>query len=385
MADPIPPAPPPAVPRWKVLLGTYGPWLLSVAFAALAGYLGLKPIPVPPPPLPVVGQARDDDATRPMGWINDPAQVAAVKATMARPLFSQTPAGAMPDPLPDHVFGWAGYVKLFGHAPPEHDQGSIGSCVSFGSSRAMEQTLANEIAFGGGAFEYHDFSEEVIYAGSRVTIGGGQLRGEDGSLGAWAAKFATQDGGLPKAVYGKYDLTGYSQSRCRSWGNAGVPADLMPEVKKYPTGDAALVQTWADAKKALAQGYMIAECSDVLFGQQRDANGVAQPSRQRGGHCQCLDGYCVIGGKEYGHVTNSWGANYHKGPTGPGSPNSAGYWADAKVVARMLAQGDSWAFSGVKGFPAKKPLDWIIRAGPPRPRFDLRAFALLPTSANNER
>jgi hypothetical protein len=35
----------------------------------------------------------------------------------------------------------------------------------------------------------------------------------------------------------------------------------------------------------------------------------------------------------------------------------------------MIGQGDTWAFSGVKGFPAKK-LDWFLQAEPPRKRFE---------------
>ena len=37
----------------------------------------------------------------------------------------------------------------------------------------------------------------------------------------------------------------------------------------------------------------------------------------------------------------------------PTDAPGCGFWADADVLDRMLAQGDSWAFSRFVGFPAK--------------------------------
>jgi hypothetical protein len=63
------------------------------------------------------------------------------------------------------------------------------------------------------------------------------------------------------------------------------------------------------------------------------------------------------GGRPGAFLLNSWGGSAHRGPVGLGNPSPAGFWADAAVVDRMLKQGDSWAFSGFAGFPARK-LDW---------------------------
>ena len=68
--------------------------------------------------------------------------------------------------------------------------------------------------------------------------------------------------------------------------------------------------------------------------------------------------YGASGGR--GFLLNSWGETAHTGPTGIGDPSPAGFWADAAVLDRMLRQGDSWAFSGIRGFPARK-LDWYAR------------------------
>lgn len=336
--------------------------LIFVGSTALATWVAmmfggsLTPVPIPPPP-PVVVAPADEAPPNAFGWVNDPQEVRVVSAEMGRPVFAATPAGTAPEPLPDHAYLWEAYGRLFGgKLPPPQDQNPVGSCVSFGSSRAYERSLACQIV-AGDSFEFRHLCEEAIYALSRVEIGGGRIRG-DGSVGAWAAKGFTKFGGLPRGIYGRYDLTRYDPARCRSWGNSGLPNDLETEAQKYPAGDCAQVRNFDEAKRALAQGFGVFVCSDQGFTRQRDGNGVCSPQGVWQ-HCMCLDGYHRdANGKEYGHIENSWGPDYHVGPVGWGSPSTAGFWAEARVVDRMLQQGDSWAVSAVKGFPRKK-LDWF--------------------------
>jgi hypothetical protein len=92
---------------------------------------------------------------------------------------------------------------------------------------------------------------------------------------------------------------------------------------------------------------------------QRDSNGICEPSR-KWIHCMALIDYATINGREYGRIENSWGPNAHTGPLGPGNPPSSGFYADSKVINGILGQGDSWAFSAVQGWPARK-LNWFIR------------------------
>ncbi len=310
-----------------------------------------------PQPMPVVAA---DPPPGPQGWVDKPDEVKAIQATLPFPVFATTPAGTTAEDLPKFSYLWDGYRKQYGRPPPAQDQNPIGSCVSFGTSRAMERSLINQVV-NGERYEFQPFTEEVIYALSRVNIGRGQLRGQDGSVGAWAAKAATEFGGLPRGTYGAHKLTTYDPTRCRQWGDSGIPADLLAEVKKYPVGSTTLVRTWPEAKKAIAQRYGIAVCSNQGFTSRRDANGVCQPSGNWN-HCMVLDGYHTDeSGKEWGHIENSWGPNYHTGPVGWGEPNTAGFWTDSATINRMLGQGDSWAFSAVAGFPRKK-INWFADA-----------------------
>lgn len=312
-----------------------------------------------------------EDPQAGQGWVCDPDAVQAVAATLPVKVFADTPAGQVEE-LPPFVYGWKHFEKLYVRPPPIKDQGQVGSCVSFGTNTAVERTLAAELVQRkGGASEWSRFTEEATYGGSRVEIGGGRISG-DGSVGAWAAQFVTKYGMVPRQVYPEADLTTYSESRAREWGRTGVPPAFEAVSRKFPVKAFVQVKTWDDVKKAAASGYFTAICSNQGFASKRDANGVARASGSWA-HCMACDGYHTEGGKEYGHIVNSWGTTWITGPVGWGNPNADGFWAESSVIDRMVKQGDSWAFSGVTGFPARK-LDLFIRHDPPR--LD-RAFASL--------
>lgn len=341
--------------------------------------------PIPAPPVIVVDNGTPDNTVAkpapnvvpaPQGWIADPDEVASVVASLPPTLrvFSDTPAGKIPaEDMPKFVYGWKAYEHLFARPPPVKNQGQVGSCVSFGTNTAINRTQANEIVRRKGtAAEWSRFAEEATYGGSRFEIGGGKIRG-DGSVGAWAAQFVTKYGCVPRKKYPTADLTEYSETLCRKWGSSGVPDEFEVVARQFPVKAFVQVKVWEEAKAAMAQGYFIAVCSNQGFGSKRDSNGVAK-AQGNWGHCMALDGYHTEGTAEYGHIVNSWGTDWISGPTGWGNPSGDGFWAESAVVDRMLKQGDSWAFSGVTGFPARRVIDWNVLA--PQPRRDL--FALRP-------
>jgi len=342
-------------------------WRQLAIYAAVAGVVGalslfglIKPgdVPLPDPPAPVFVPS-DEQAG---GWHKDDEAVKAIQETLKFKVFSDTPAGESNDPLPESVYLWQSYAKLFARGPPSKNQLDVGSCVSFGTNNAIERTLATQIVIAKGSKdEFKHIVEEVTYGGSRVEVGGGRIRG-DGSVGAWAAQFVQKWGIVERKVYGQYDLTTYNTATCRKFGQSGVPPEIEQIARERPVKDITLVKTWDSAKKALASGYGIAICSGQGFSMQRDANGICRPSGSWA-HCMALDGYTKINGKEYGHIVNSWGPDAHTGPVGPGDPPPCGFYADSATITRMLSEGDSWAFSAVSGWP-KRELDWFVRVAP---------------------
>lgn len=290
------------------------------------------------------------------GWVDDQEAVESIVAQLPFKSFSETPAAAVSlEAIPKRVALWEIAAKVLGKPLPFRNQGDIGSCVSFGTASAVEATMLCEIYLG-QLEEYKDVVQEAIYGGSRVEVGKGKLGRGDGSVGAWAAQWVRQWGILPREIVDGYNLTTYNIPLCREWGAKGVPAVLETESKKHPVLETTPVTTWEQAKKCLAQGYGISICSNQGFSTTRNSDGVAAP-RGTWAHCMCLLGYKTIGKNEYGWIKNSWG-QYCAGPIADGDPTNDGFWADANVIDRnILRLGDSFAFSGVKGFVARN-IDW---------------------------
>jgi hypothetical protein len=287
------------------------------------------------------------DPPRAFGWIDDPDAVRETVAVMRCVRFCETPAFASPDEGPEDVFLWDACRAATGDVLPARDQKSVGCCVGFAAASAVEYLMCVQIA-GDSGEGYRDLAAEIIYAGSRVEIGGGRVRG-DGSVGAWAARFVSEYGVVPRGAFGRLDLRTYDERRCRELGRLGVPDDLEPLAKKHPVRGVAQVKTWDECRAAIRNGYPVMVCSRQGFGLERDADGFC-PARGTWYHAMAIVG--VRGGERPGaFLLNSWGPNAHSGPRFPPDAPVGGFWAEAAVVDRMLGQGDSWAFSRVAGFP----------------------------------
>ena len=203
------------------------------------------------------------------GWVPDRDEVRAVSSTFPQPDFDATPAYRDIYAGPDDVFLWDASRKVLGRLIPPRDQGSVGSCVAFGTASAIEHLLCVQAAKGANE-EYRDLAQEIIYGGSRVEIGGGRIRG-DGSVGAWAAKFVVDFGVLPRGTFGRFDLRAYDVPRCREFGRTGVPNELEPEVRQHPVKAVSNVKAWDEARAAIRNGYPVIVCSNQGFRATRDA------------------------------------------------------------------------------------------------------------------
>jgi hypothetical protein len=285
------------------------------------------------------------------GWHKDPAEVSKVQSRLSDPAFLTSICARSSAEIPSEVFLWKAAEQILGQKLPGRNQGQVGSCVSFGTAAAIEHSMLAEIALG-DLEEFKELCQEEIYGGSRVEIGGGRLK-DDGSIGAWAAEYVNKFGILARGKYGNIDCEKYDETLCRKWGAKGVPPELLPEIKIHPVKTTSLVRDFNEAKKALASGYGIAVCSNQGFnGMDRDSAGFAT-AKGEWGHCMALIGY-QTGNRPGGFILNSWGDDAHHGPTGAGDPPLAGFWVDSKIIDRMLAEQDSWAFSCVEGFPIRK-------------------------------
>lgn len=360
-------------PAWYAGWRTWVPIVLAVVMFAGWGVSAIQAIrdgkPIPPLPTPNVAfqenptEAPPDSFSHAFGWSGDKEVVAAAKNKLNPIEFAGTPAGKAVTGDAD-VFLWQAVRKAAGKPLndswyPNIDQGPVGCCVGAGNKHAGDVAVAIHVINHPG-FAWKPLSAEVIYGGSRVEIGRGQLGSQDGSVGAWAADWLVKYGMTPMEKYDSADLTTFSPARARAFGKSGVPADIENVAKEHPVKTAALVKTWADVNRAIQQGYPIAVCSSQGFTMTRDRDGFC---RAQGvwPHCMAIIG--VRGGSRPGaFILNSWGNNAHTGPVWPADAPVAGFWADANVVAKMVAEQDSYAFSDIAGFPSRDAVDWFADA-----------------------
>jgi hypothetical protein len=257
------------------------------------------------------------------------------------------------------------------------NQGSHGSCVSFGWAMGSYIGQSVDWATGATADAPRLVATEPIYGGSRtegrlppVTFGGWS----DGSYGAaaarWVAGLKNGHGGiLYREKYGETDLTSYSIPRSKEWGAYGVPPDLAKRANEHTAKAVALCETYEGLCAALEAGFCVPVCSNVGFAASttRDAEGFLR----RGGqwnHCLliCSVRYAKNEGKRDGVlVLNSWGDRWVGGPKWPADQPDGSFWISPADAAAILAQGDSFVIGGVHGF-AWRDLhhgDWLDEGG----------------------
>jgi hypothetical protein len=349
-------------PRYTV----YAIGLLTVVLANCRKAPDEKPDPLPIPPTPIIPDFPD-------GWFPptpEDKQSAANCLAVAR--FADTEANQFEiigdgEDAPVWRLATKGR-KMVGRGPiPTYDQGQIGSCVGCGWAATISVAIAAQIAIGKARNQdAPTISPEVIYATSRVDIGKNRVRGSDGSVGAWAAEATAKIGVLAQTKYGQHDLTTYSVPRCKQWGDNGIPAELKEQAKANLAKNVTKISSGDEARKALAQGYAIAVCSNQGFGSYgqggavRDKDGFLA-ARGNWNHCMSIIGYRAD--RPGFLILNSWGEGWVTGPKGKFDDIPEGsFWAEFAVVDRMLKQDDSYCVSGTTGFPKRRiPRDdWFV-------------------------
>lgn len=289
------------------------------------------------------------------GWVDDRKAVQDTLGTMPRAFLCENDDAIRDTGKGKTVLLHNAVTKVVGSFPINKQ--TIGDCVSHGAAGAVQVLTCVEIAIKAEAEEWRGLvATEPIYAGSRVEIGGNRIRG-DGSVGAWAAKWLTQYGVVVRGKYGSIDLTTYSGAVARDWGSRGCPNELEPLAKEHPVKTASLCQSYEEARDAIANGYPITVASSRGFNSTRDAKGFLSPS----GSWAHQMYFCAVddASSRPGLLcVNSWGTTWVTGPKRLDQPDGS-FWVDADVADRMLGAGDSYAFSGFKGFPSQK-LDYLL-------------------------
>lgn len=309
------------------------------------------------------------------GWKHEPEKTAQKHEewAKARPIeFAVLGAAILAAEDNAPVLLFQGEQKVRGKVTGAWNQKQVGSCVGFGHARGGTDLMLWEIACGVGDPERDpgaDGSPEVIYGGSRVEIGGGQLGNSDGSLGAWAADWLIKFGFVVRGKYGNLDLTTYSESVCRQLGRNGIPADLEGIAKQHPVTSAAVVRNKEEAWSALGAGKPVVPCSNVGFDSPLDSKGFCRPNGSWG-HCMdfrgrfvhpdngrtilCAnswDDYLGDGGKtKVYYVTADGKTDFFYLPTG----HFCIAVDKTDAIDRMTQDGDTHALAGLTGWKVER-------------------------------
>jgi hypothetical protein len=226
-----------------------------------------------------------------------------------------------------------------------------GDCVSHATRNSVDITRCCEIIGGE--------REEFVAKGATEAIYGSRGFGGEGMSCSAAARFVHQTGGiLLRQKYGDIDLSEYSAIGGK-WGSRGVPEELVIQAKKHQVKTISLVNTVAQARDALANGYSISVCSNSGFSSRRDKHGIAKRSGNWG-HAMAwvgMDDTREIHNETLFLVQNSWGV-WNGGDKRHDQPDGS-FWIRQSDAEEMLAANGSWVFSDVNGFPARK-ITWTI-------------------------
>jgi hypothetical protein len=296
------------------------------------------------------------------GYDPDPAGAEAFASTLPRPTLAQ----AGPDLVADGKTETHLWPALLQCSPNwrRGSQGTVGSCVGWGASLAVDLTSACDIVYRREPEVWRGRTiESSLYGFSRVEARGKTVNnGGDGSTGFHAAKAIREFGCLHYGVeYGSVVIAeSGKQDRDRAWGRNGVPNELEPYAKERRCSEVTLAVDFEQAAAAIQNGYPVVVCSGQGFSMSRDADGFCKPG---GTWWHCMVFAAVRWGKRPGLLClNSWGdsntVGKHYPENMPTAVRNCSFYVDAEFCTRMLSGRDSYVYAGYSGFRRTQIPNW---------------------------
>jgi hypothetical protein len=274
----------------------------------------------------------------------------------------------------NQVFLWKFLESSLGHEVQPHLQSSEGDCVGQAYAMGVDLLTATEIHLLKEQERWvAKASVEMIYAGSRVEVGGKELLGRPGSMGEWGAEYLKRYGVLHRIKYGDIDLTGYDPLRSRKYRDRGVPDRLEPIARQHPVQRYTVIKNFDEACDAMAGGQPIIICAsyapklDRNKKAHRDKDGFIKLETGCGcGRSWCFrrrkiwqHAWCAIGfdrksDKPGLYIINSHGPDWIDGPRPHGLPQGAFKLTPEHANLMIQDWGDAYAISAYVGHPGDR-------------------------------
>lgn len=255
------------------------------------------------------------------------------------------------------------YEIVHGHAYVPREQLNAPSCVGHAAAAAVDILAATEINLLGHPERAPPgrVAASVIYGLSRQEIGGlGPMAG-GGSHCLWACQALQQYGAVLHANYGLigYDLRKPSPSQCMRFGAKGIPNSLENIAKLHPVYEYVKIEKYTDLRDAIYSGSPVIIGSNVGFGgkdnRTRDKDGFLNPPRRRWYRSVWNHAMVVVAiddkDRKGGLILNSWGDDWISGPKRFGDEPEGSFWADQRMLERIIEADDSYAIRKFKGWP----------------------------------
>lgn len=296
------------------------------------------------------------------GWLDSPDVVRYFIENNTNPYLSQVDEDIRGTGRGKIALLWPYLEQVTGKLFIPHIQ-ETGDCVSHATGLGVDILTAIQILKRNSPQRWvAKAATEIIYAGGRIEIakkGYGQSW-RAGMTGTVAAEFVKRYGVLLRQKYlNTWDFTDYSGQVADQLGRSGVPDELEPLCRLHPVGKVALVRSYDEARDCIYNGYPVVLCSSQGFSTRggRDKDGFLAPSRNPWMHSMLLAGVDDEYKRPGGLIQNSWGSSWIDGPKRHGQPDGS-FWADAAVINRMCAQGDTIALSQYAGYPRQNYSIW---------------------------
>jgi hypothetical protein len=279
------------------------------------------------------------------GWISDPDTVDSVCESLTNGIFGAAAPHLLNEGKGKTVLLYESY-KAIGMEFPVLNQGQVGTCTSFGIAGSVDTLKATEIKKGERSEFKNITATEPIYYGARK-LNGWRING-DGASVALGVKYVGTFGTVARGKYNSVDLSNYSETRSRQWGNnSGFPKEIEEISKDYIIEQYARVTSYDMCRDSIASGYPVVIGSNQGFSNVCNNDGVAKASGSWG-HCMFACG--IRGDKDLVLIVNSWGPNWNRMPVRKFNEPKGSFWVEASVIDRMCKQ-DAWNLAAHKGYP----------------------------------
>jgi len=249
-------------------------------------------------------------------------------------------------------------------------QGSLGSCVGFGTGGAVKITAACDIAMRKQPEGWPKENGVPIFphcgwlyaAGRQVTNNLGRWQG---SYGSAAAKAVEKMGTY--WLQGKYDT--YSASQTKGWQMGGVPQETKEYALEHKMSNTAVVTSFKHAVGLIQAGYGMNMCCGYAWNGRRDSDGFVRIDG-RWAH-STTSGICYVCVPDTSYSGPSGARRHKRGignqnswPNGWKSPSNGGgplgsqtpdlpwqSWIIHEAdYERCLSGRDTFAYGGFDGF-----------------------------------